>query len=62
MEMDFDAMDRDELFFRVEVLLKQLGFHSVTETWRETARRIESQDPETAALLRRAEDRWDEMN
>ncbi|MBU2488256.1 MAG: hypothetical protein KKA60_02580 [Proteobacteria bacterium] len=62
MDMDFDDMNRDELFFRVEVLLKKLGYHSVTETWKETAVRIEAEAPELAVMLRRAEDRWDEMN
>ncbi|MBW1989433.1 MAG: hypothetical protein JRI97_07800 [Deltaproteobacteria bacterium] len=62
MDMDFSEMDHEELFYRVEVLLKQKGFHSVSETWEETARRIKDQDPEMAELLFKAQQRWDELH
>lgn len=60
--MDVSEMDIEELFYRVEVLLKQKGLHSVTETWRDTALRIKDQDPELAELLHRAMDRWEELH
>lgn len=60
--MDFSEMDIEEIFFRVETLLKKKGLHSVTETWRETAARVRDQDPELADLLNRAMDRWEELH
>ncbi|MEW5735082.1 MAG: hypothetical protein AB1921_09520 [Thermodesulfobacteriota bacterium] len=60
--MDFSEMSIDELFYRVETLLKKKGLHSVSETWRETAVRIKDQEPELADFLHRAMDRWEEMN
>ncbi len=60
--MDFSEMNRDEVFLHIEGILKQKGCHSVTETWTETALRIEGDDPELAALLRKAMKRWDELN
>lgn len=60
--MDFSEMNRDELFLYVEGILKQKGFHSVTELWGETALRVEKDDPELAAMLRLADIRWKELN
>ena len=60
--MDMSQMNRDELFMYVEGLIKQKGYSSVTETWRQIAARIEKDDPEFAAFLREAEDNWDDAN
>ncbi len=60
--MDFSEMNRDELFLMIEGILKQKGCGSVTETWLETALRIENDEPELAALLRKANVRWEELN
>ncbi len=60
--MDYSEMNRDELFLRIEGILKQKGCGSVTETWLETAVRIEKDDPELAAMLREAYERWEELN
>lgn len=62
MTPDFDEMNRDELFLYVEALLKKNNVHSVTETWGETANRIEKDLPDLAATLRKAEERWDVLN
>jgi hypothetical protein len=59
---DFDEMNRDDLFLYVELILKDKGLWSLTETWRETAVKIEDKDPELAAMLHKAMDRWNEMN
>ncbi|MDI6795785.1 MAG: hypothetical protein QMD09_02520 [Desulfatibacillaceae bacterium] len=59
---EVSEMERDELFLYVEALIKHKGFYSAAETWRQTALRIEKDDPEFACYLRRAEDRWDEVN
>jgi hemerythrin-like domain-containing protein len=59
--MDFSEMEKDELFGRVERMIKEKGYYNVRETWRETAARVEKENPEFAALLRRAEERWDEL-
>jgi hypothetical protein len=59
---EVSEMERDELFLYVEALIKQKGFYSASETWRQTASRIEKQDPEFAQYLCRAEEHWDELN
>lgn len=59
---DFDEMNRDDLFLYVELILKAKGIGSVSETWRETAVKIEADDPELAEMLHKAMDRWNEMN
>ncbi len=59
---DFDEMNRDELFYYVENILKARNLWSLTETWRETAVKIEKDDPDLASMLHRAMDRWNEMN
>ncbi|ACL06958.1 hypothetical protein [Desulfatibacillum aliphaticivorans] len=60
--MDMSSMNRDELFMYVEGLIKQKGYSSVTETWRQIAARIQKDDPEFAAFLCEAEDNWDDAN
>lgn len=60
--MDFSEMNRDELFLTIEGMLKQKGCGSVSETWLQTAQAIEKDDPEFAALLRKANERWEELN
>ena len=60
--MDISDMNRDEIFLYVEGLIRQKGYSSVTETWRQIAARIGKDDPEFAAFLCKAEDHWDEVN
>ncbi|MBI9077225.1 MAG: hypothetical protein JEZ02_17580 [Desulfatibacillum sp.] len=60
--MDMSDMNRDEVFLYVEGLIRQKGYSSVSETWRQIAARIEKDDPEFADFLRKAEDHWDEVN
>ncbi len=59
---DTSEMERDELFLYVEDYLKQKDVYSASETWRQTAARVEADDPQLAAWLRKAEERWDELN
>ena len=61
MEKRIELMDQLELFATIENTLNIHKINSPSESWGETADRIESELPMIAKILRRAESKWMEF-